>query len=484
MPINISFLANTKDLLRGGADVEKTFSEVASSLDELASDSRRTGNELGRSIKDGAAEAGAATKKLERSFQELADVSQKETRATADDFNATNRAQTSNRKEALKEIKQEAKANAAETFSSFNGSASSFVDGIQGTLGGLVSSLGPVGMAAGIVGAAGIGLINGMIQKADTTSAAFRESVGKMTAELIATGSAGRVSLGYVVNRLKELASEADSGKTSLNDLAKTAKFSGSSFADLAKAYAGNTDGLRDLVRAGDARIKQLNEENVAVLAGDGVRSVAAGNKKREILAQEAYNKLLSEAVTQSIEAEKAQANYIAAGGPAMERSAAAAQKFTEAIQSTLQDAGKAWEDYNDDGVTNLEDYNGHIEKSIAATNAYLVNVKSVAGFVSAEALNYVKSLGVSAAPILAEFVAAPLAMKERTAANWDQLGRTSGAGYTAGLGAAIPETINGPRVRLYVDSQDFDKQMRTLTSAREVEIKVNARVRNGLQMV
>ena len=125
------------------------------------------------------------------------------------------------------------------------------MDGIQGTLGGLVSSLGPVGLAAGAAGAIGIGLINGALQNADTQSQAFKQSVADLTSELITAGKDGSVSLDYIVQKLQALATETDAAQPSLVKLNKAAHESKSSYKDLAETYAGSTAKLKDMVATG-----------------------------------------------------------------------------------------------------------------------------------------------------------------------------------------------------------------------------------------
>ena len=223
--ISISIASDTKQFTSGiKSGVLEPLDDVAQSLEDVGKAGEKGGDKLVDALKDSQRET-----RNEKAYRDMASTIQRTTKATSNDFEVSTREQSHLRKEAIKEIGNEAKQNAAETFSSFDGSAQSFVDGIQGTLGGLVASLGPVGLAAGAAGAIGIGLINGALQNADTQSQAFKQSVADLTSELIAAGKDGSVSLDYIVQKLQALATETDAAQPSLVKLNKAAHESKSS---------------------------------------------------------------------------------------------------------------------------------------------------------------------------------------------------------------------------------------------------------------
>ena len=114
----------------------------------------------------------------------------------------------------------------------------------------------------------------------------------------------------------------------------------------------------------------------------------------------------------------------------AVSDAAAVQESYADAVTDSLTEAGQSWEDYTEDGIVNLAKYNDAIEAQAEAVRAYEENMVTVSKDLSAEALTYIASLGPSAAPLLQSFINAPLAEKQRTAANWDTLGRASTDGY------------------------------------------------------
>ena len=65
---------------------------------------------------------------------------------------------------------------------------------------------------------------------------------------------------------------------------------------------------------------------------------------------------------------------------------------------------------------------------------AFERNLVTASAHLSQEALDYIRSMGPEAAPLLQAFVDAPLAQKQRTGRNWDVLGRAATDGYRESL--------------------------------------------------
>ena len=469
MAITIDFLANAKGFLRGTSDVEGALDDVASSLDDVAKDSARSADKLAGDYKDAARDLEQSNTRLERSFKDLADTQKTSTKQVANDFDISSRQQTDRRKEAIKEIGAEAKANAAETFSSFDGSASSFADGIQGTLGGLVSSLGPVGLAAGAAGAIAIGLITGALQNADTTSQEFRASVGEMTADLITSGQVGKVSVGYILDQLKKLATESDSSKVSLDKIFETSKKAGNSAKDLAQAYAGNTEGLKDLLSAGRDKLEQ--DKKTADLASTQLtqasqaRSAAAdavADLRTKQFAQGEYNTYLEQAAAKAAAAAQQEKQFILAGGPELVAKAA----LIEQLNTAYDDAAGGVQDYIDkeSGIFDTAGYIAAMQTRQQALRDYQETLAKSP--LSADAKTFLEAQGQdSAATFLAGYKNATPAQQAALNAIWSEAGRTSSGTYAAALTAGIPSTIPGPRI---VPTVDFS----AITSFRDLAVK------------
>lgn len=136
MAIQLDIAANTRDFQRGVQDVDKALDKVADSLDDVAKDGDK------------------ATEKLERSFKDLADSAKDSGRDIGrgmdDGFDKA--------KDGAEEFKDEANSTAREAAASFDGSAESIGEALQEVAANAFAGFGPVGAAAGLAAAAGIGL--------------------------------------------------------------------------------------------------------------------------------------------------------------------------------------------------------------------------------------------------------------------------------------------------------------------------------------
>jgi len=480
--INISIGSDEKDFLRGVKNSADGVDDLADALKDVD----KAGDKAGDALEQDFKVAQKATKNFndavrdgEDALRKTASASKTATREVADDFELSTNQQKTLRRKALSEIKDEAKANAAETFSSFDGSAASFADGIQGTLGGLVSSLGPVGLAVAGVAALAIGTVNGLVQKATTDTEAYKSEVGELAGSYIEVGQKGIPALERLQKKLEDLAKGTDKSGKSLADIKKEADGLGTSYRGLTSAYAGNAKQI-DLQLKLAKQLVAANDQQIAAssLTGDALNAELSS---RALWAAHTVTDL--ETVKQKQKDAASAAQYYADnGGKALDAQIAKQKEhadlvkgFSDSVQSNLHDAGSAWEDYNNDGTTTLDEYNAHIEASITANANYLANIKTLSKQVSKDALDYVTSLGASAAPILDAFVKAPLDQQQRTAANWDSLGKASGKSYTDALKSTVPTTVPGPQISLVGPStSDLQNALRNVPKNVRVPVIVD----------
>lgn len=471
--ISIGVASDTKQFTSGiKSGVLEPLEDVAESLEDVAKAGEKGGDKLVDALKDSQRE----TEKNEKAYRDMASTIQRTTKATSSGFEISTREQTHLRKEAIKEIGNEAKQNASETFSSFDGSAQSFVDGIQGTLGGLVSSLGPIGLAAGAAGALGIGLINGALQNGDTKTQEFKAEVAELSKAIIDAGNEGGPSIDALVSKIEDLATGTDDAGKGFRKALKDIKAIGGSSKDVAKALAGDPAALAAATKQVHKYTDELrkNQEQIT-----DVSQQAAVFSSKGLKAALELEKQLDTQTEKQKEAAKGSRAYAESGAADAAAHAAAVGAAVESIQSSLHDAGAAWEDYNADGTTTLDEYNAHIEATIAATGKYVENVKTVSKTVTGDALRYIESLGQDAAPILQAFVDAPLDQQSRTASNWDKLGKSSGATYSKSLTDSLPKEVAGPKVKVSADTADADATLKRLAQ-QHVKVTVEGVTRSG----
>jgi hypothetical protein len=218
--IKIPFLADVTDFLRGTKDLEEALVDVVDSLDDITTAGADVDSKVGASLDDVATAAGDASAKVADLGTDLLDIAKADTSKTETEIEAIGKsADTSAEKlessfsaafdklrtesktatdraksnikdtgdkgsESLREFNEEAKQNVAETVSSFDGSASSGVEAIQATFGGLVASLGPAGLIGAAAAGIGIGLGRSLFAKAAEAAEALREQIGDIFDEL------------------------------------------------------------------------------------------------------------------------------------------------------------------------------------------------------------------------------------------------------------------------------------------------------------
>lgn len=471
MAIKIDFLSNTRSVTKDIEQVGDELEKVSGSLDDVARDAQRSGDKVGEAYTDAAKEGERAADRLERSFKDASDETAKATKRGADDMARNTSEGTSRAKADLEELGNEARQNAAETFSSFDGSAASFADGIQGTLGGIVSSLGPIGAAAGAAGAIGIGLILSSIDKTAERTQALRERTAELAQEYIDTGQVGEASLEFIVDKLKELATETDESATSLADLKDISDKAGSSYADLAKAYSGNSQGIDELLdknrRLLDATKAQLDADQEGLAQRDRAYS---SNQTQGL---ERYIGYLEEAQTAAADAAEQQRLYVEAGGPEMERKA----ELIEAINDAYDEGAGNVDDYinAESGLFDTAAYIAAMTEKQQALTDYENTLASTS--LTPEARDYITSQGIeSAATFLAGYKTATPAQQAELNRIWSEAGRTSSGSFSESVKAKLADAGFNSSVLFVPDMSEVDSAIER-RKKQVIQIGINAAI-------
>lgn len=475
MAIKIPIGANASEAVREAKRAGDAIDGIGDSLDDLARDSQRqardAGNDLAKGIDQGTEKAEKSVQDLERTFKDsVRDMGRTDGKGGLGSNIAKDMKHgTAEAGESIGTFKDEAKANLSEVASSFTGDIQSVTDLVQGTLGGVVADLGPIGLAAGALAAAGVGLIGQAITGAQEDAAAFRERVSDLANEFIETGRVGSASVGYIVDRLKEMATTTEDGATTLQDLRKNADRSGTSYKDLARAAAGHTDEINKQIKAIEKQKNEWSQSGQAILEADDALGSSANNRTKALNETLGY---LRDAKKASKEAAAEQKNFAEAGGPALQAAAEATQSYADGVQSAYAEAGSAIDDYVKDGKFNLQAYTDAANEQFQAIADYQQNMVTLSSRLSDQALQYVKSLGPDAAPAIEAFVNAPLEQQNKTAEVWDKLGSTSGTSYNSSLQSKLDAAPATKNVKVVVDLAEFNAAMAEATRQREVHIK------------
>lgn len=461
-PIEIRLNADASGVIREAKKAGESFEDLGDSLDDVVKDADRAGDAIGDDIKAGAKEAEAATERLERSFNDLAQAAQRETKKAGDATSANIRQGSSNAKEAMNEVKAEALANASETFSSFDGSASSFVDGIQGTFGGLIAGLGQVNPALIPVAAAAavtIGVIAGAITGAEQKSDEFKAKVSELTAEFIESGTIGGRAFDDMVSSIKDLATETDDSKTNLQDLRDYADTLGVSFEDVVHAYEQGGSALDDLIRKTDSLADKTADTDPFEQPTQGALDYIG--KLRDIEEQFQDQR---DAID---EATEAQALYLSSGVTEMEAKAGLISQINDAYD----EAAGATEDFLDaeSGVFDVAAYIDSMQKREEALRNYQ-DTLATSGL-SDQAMAFLNEQGAeAAASMLAGYQSAAPAQRAELDRIWSEAARQNSGTYADQLGKSLgTKTVTGPTV--VVNTSAAEAEISKLTNKKATKV-------------
>lgn len=279
MAIEIKFLANVVNMLKGTKNMSQALEDVSDSLDDVARDAQRSGQKVEREYDGASRDVTDSTRRLERSFQDLRDTADRSSRQGATSMGNNFEKGTGKAKAELDELGREARANASETFSSFDGSAESFVDGIQGTLGGVVGGMGAIGAAAGAAGAIGLGFITAELQKQQQEADEVKQA---LTDAYRDAASEGRDYLddAQIIARAQEIIFNPDKYKAAQED----ARTLGADVSLILRAQAGDVEAIAAVTeiarKAEEDRLRVMATDDSAAAALsvelNGIRDVAA----------------------------------------------------------------------------------------------------------------------------------------------------------------------------------------------------------------
>lgn len=468
-PISIDILANTGSVLRATKDVEGALDSVAGSLDDLARDSERAGDKLADGISDGAKDAGDSVERLERTFKDLADASKRTSTDAGQDLGRSYKAGAEQASEGLDEIKRESASTAKESAASFDGSAESIVDSFQEIAANAFAGFGAAGLIAGLAAAAGIGLIVSKITEANEDTEEYRQTVADLAGQFIETGGIGAAGITAIIDRLKELATETDDQKDSLEQIEDLANRTGTAYDKLARAYAGNQDELDELLRKQYEIIDSYADD---INALEGTEAERADLLHKRMTAAKDIVDGLADVSRANEEAAEAEARWLEAGGPELAAKAAA----IDAVNDAYDDAAGALDDYTNK-ETGLFDVGAYLTAMGARSKAlrdYQTNLASSG--LSPEAMNFLNSQGAdAAATFLAGYMSTSETNKARLNNVWTEAGKDNSGEYSKALdGGLKAKPIAAPKIeRPVVPAPDMSRVEQALSRSRTLRINV-----------
>lgn len=482
--ISLDFASDVSSFLRGTSDVEDALGEVADALDDLEDESSdaarrvrddlesiakeadttadKSGDDLEQIGKDADDAADKAKRSFKDAFDDIRDRSRKASNDVDDDFDKAG--------EGAEDFKEEAASSGREAAASFSGEFDDITDLVQETAANAFAGFGPIGAAAGIAAAIGVGYITSELEKSKEKAEELKELARTLGESLRETG---RIEL---ADQLEDwIYDNADA----LDDLQTEAGNLGLTMDDMWAAYLGDPTALDRLNTAMSDGAAEAREN---WSSGSGVL--------------DSFNQSLQDNATaaeMARDAEGAYADALGESAAAVEYAQEATETYNGSVQDALAEAGDAWQEYTDNGKVNLEQYAQAMEDQIAAVEDYQTNMVTASQTLTDEALSYLQNMGIEAAPLLEAFVNAPKAEQERIAGIWDQLGTTAVDGFSsgaAGLTGAAADAANtasdqAPPVTFRPDLDDSDLQWQADNAAARLRPPiVTMRGRIGLEAV
>jgi hypothetical protein len=258
--IAINFLADVRDFLRGTKNVEEELDDVADSLDDVAKDGVK------------------ATEKLEDGFNDLRKKAKQAGEDIEKGIGGGTKKGAKEGESATEVYKKEAIANISEVTSSFTGSWESAADAVQGTLGGVVADLGPVGAAAGAAGALGVGLLTAALVKMEEDAKKAQERIADLAIQMIDAGTRGEIPLEVINDNLKLIISSSEEATKKFRDIQLQSKLNATDANRMAVAYAGNEKAIESQLEVLEKLIEAEKEQT------DTTQTVQANEIKRKAL--------------------------------------------------------------------------------------------------------------------------------------------------------------------------------------------------------
>lgn len=335
--INIAFAADVSKFIGGTKDIGKALDGVSDSLDDLAKDGEKAGKKIGDELSDGAKEAGEGADKAEKKFRDAFDKVSGDARKAGDDVGDQMKKGFKKAESGAEEFKDEAKSTAREGAASFTGEFEDVADVIQETLANSLAGFGPVGAAAGMAAAAGIGILVSVLQQSADKAAENKEKIIELAGAIReAGGDIDRVDWAEKMTEFADAISDPKSwfepwqeaSRTNAEVIAADAEKLGLDYRNLFQGLAGDTDAAtRALAEIETALAAQREEQMRLIAEGFDPATAASMTLSAELETQRSRLEDATEATEDAVDLERLHRE-------AIEGSTAAAQLYNEELRT------------------------------------------------------------------------------------------------------------------------------------------------------
>lgn len=371
MPFKLSLVTDVRSWLKGTADIEQSLEDVADSLDDLARDTAR--------------DAEQASDQLEKSFSQAFDTVARDAKQAGRKLDDGISDGARKAEEGLDELKDEASQSAREAAASFSGEFEDVADLIQETLANALSGFGPIGAAAGVAAAAGIGLLISHLETAADEATDAKQAVIDLADQLadVEGNPAALEWADLLRQKLNEITDDKawfefwqDQPRTRLEEWTAAAGKYGVAMSDVVKAQTNDADALarvNEQLTAEQARLNRAYldsidqmgnyDESLRWAADDAAKfrdQIAAGAQQVSDAVE--MNRLMSAALNDVTQKQQEQAATADAQAEAQRRVAdaqaeaqRASQQWSDALTDHLSVADEGLDRFVKDGRLNLK---------------------------------------------------------------------------------------------------------------------------------
>jgi hypothetical protein len=498
-PISINVLADVSDFVQGAKKMGTSLDDFNDDMKDLVRDAKDAGKDIGKGVEkgveDGTDKATLSAKNLETKFKDLGDATKRESKQMGDSIGKGVKEGTDRAKEGVDEFADESKSTFKESAASFDGSFESAADSVQEILANAFAGFGPMGLAAGIALAAGLGAAIAAGQDAADAINEAKERAGELALELYDVG--GDIEQIDIEGKIREwgvaIADNRefwelwqDSAVSNIDKARKSAEMAGVDFKTMFRGLSGYDaddaqkaltqtnreigkleDKIKDARRSGNPFAGIQDEDGMAL---DSLRGVSKelSNVRDETKDATAASKALEEATRDETDAAQAAAE-------AKERQADA----ISSLQGGIDDAIGAFGEF-EEAEGKAADPRGYIDgiaSRIEATQNFNSNVAMISEKfgLSVEETQALIDQGVDFGPMLQQLIDSGLDDEFIT-----QFTKGIGAGQEIVEGTEIKSTVN-----VDADTKDAaDKTDKEAAKKREGEIKVDADTRGAQQKI
>lgn len=264
MGFKFSIVSDVREVLRGNEAMEKGFEDTADSLDELARAAQRQGREIGRDFERAGDDVEDVAKGIERRFADAMREVRSDSKKAGDDVGdnlkrgARDAEDSAGRVgDAFKEAGDEAGSSAREAAASFSGEITDIADFAQETLANAFTGFGPVGAAAGLAAAAGLGALWSSISE---NAEASKQIVADMYESMKESG-AGYVAEDYIRQASDDIIQGADEAIVSMDRVRATVEATGLSAGTVIRAYSGDTEAMAQVIGTAADKQRELQDQ-------------------------------------------------------------------------------------------------------------------------------------------------------------------------------------------------------------------------------